>query len=137
MPCVHVEATCSLQALQHHRQVGETAAPGNCLKFLPCDLRSMADNQQSLSPFNARCACSVVNRLHSRQPHVSETSMCGCRCVARYDHYCPWVGRTIGILNLRWFMLFLLLNILLCSYGELSPSAKHLYCACAMPDIPP
>jgi hypothetical protein len=27
--------------------------------------------------------------------------------VARYDHYCPWLGEPIGERNLRWFFAFL------------------------------
>lgn len=30
------------------------------------------------------------------------------------------------MLNLRWFMLFLLLNVLLCSYGDFLPACQRL-----------
>lgn len=38
--------------------------------------------------------------------------------IARYDHYCGWVYNTIGEENYRWFLLFLLVHIVMCSYGS-------------------
>jgi len=34
------------------------------------------------------------------------------KCVARYDHYCPWMGNTIGKRNHRDFVVFLILESL-------------------------
>ena len=38
--------------------------------------------------------------------HCSVTN----KCVARFDHYCPWMGNVIGKRNLRDFVLFLVLE---------------------------
>ena len=38
------------------------------------------------------------------------------------------------MLNLRWFMLFLLLNVLLCSYGDFLSSCQKPCSASNMPD---
>jgi hypothetical protein len=47
--------------------------------------------------------------------------------IARYDHYCPWVGQAIGERTLRWFVLFLLANLsAFCYYFVVS--AKFLWC---------
>lgn len=48
------------------------------------------------------------------------------RCVARFDHFCPWVNASIGEENYRFFLLFLLLNVCLLVYGAYSSAALLL-----------
>ena len=38
--------------------------------------------------------------------------------MARFDHYCGWVSTAIGLRNMRWFLAFLVTNVLMCAYGE-------------------
>lgn len=30
------------------------------------------------------------------------------RCVAKFDHYCPWTNNAVGLLNHRYFMGFII-----------------------------
>jgi len=48
--------------------------------------------------------CKIIRPLGSK--HCSQCN----RCVARFDHYCPWVGNTIGKRNHPHFVTFLLLE---------------------------
>ena len=48
-----------------------------------------------------RCAKCNDNYKPARAHHDSVTG----RCVVKFDHYCPWVGNAVGIMNhkVRWW----------------------------------
>lgn len=49
-------------------------------------------------------SCKIVRPLRAK--HCSVTD----RCVEAFDHFCPWVGNTIGRGNRHLFLLFLWVN---------------------------
>ena len=56
--------------------------------------------------WNQLCVtCKIIRPLRAK--HCSVTD----RCVEEYDHYCPWVGNTVGKGNRHLFLIFLWLEL--------------------------
>jgi len=53
--------------------------------------------------------------LIQRPARSKHCSLCK-KCIARFDHHCPWINNCVGDFNLRWFLIFLFATGVLCSY---------------------
>ena len=48
--------------------------------------------------------CKICQTI--KPPRAHHCTVSG-RCILEFDHYCPWVGRTVGYQNYRYFVLLL------------------------------
>ena len=101
---------------------------GACVAVFVANLRSdpgilTKDNiaeEQLRYPYDGiiyhRKACSTC--LLPRPARSKHCSTCG-HCCARFDHHCPWINNCVGAGNVRLFLAFLGLHVVLCLYGGL------------------
>ena len=80
--------------------------------------------------WGAMCVtCKLVRPLGAK--HCSVLN----KCVARFDHFCPWVGNTVGKLNHREFALFLLLESLALVVSVSAAAARIHGSKMTVPDL--
>ena len=74
-----------------------------------------------------RKACAAC-RVEVRPPRSKHCGLCH-HCVSKLDHHCPWINNCVGELNMRWFLLFLLMSAVFCLHGAaLLAGVLYGYC---------
>ncbi|XP_033973956.1 probable palmitoyltransferase ZDHHC12 isoform X1 [Trematomus bernacchii] len=63
---------------------------------------------QSLTPRLRRCGYCLLQQQPMRAKHCQTCK----RCVRRFDHHCPWIENCVGERNHRWFIVYLLVQLL-------------------------
>ncbi|TNM90087.1 hypothetical protein fugu_004321 [Takifugu bimaculatus] len=67
----------------------------------------MESMMESSAPWLRRCGYCLL-----QQPmRAKHCQTCKC-CVRRYDHHCPWIENCVGERNHRWFVIYLLVQLL-------------------------
>ena len=74
-----------------------------------------------------RKACTEC-RVEVRPARSKHCGLCH-HCVSKLDHHCPWINNCVGELNMRWFLLFLLMSAVFCLHGAwLLAGVLYGYC---------
>ncbi|XP_028852321.1 palmitoyltransferase ZDHHC12-A isoform X2 [Denticeps clupeoides] len=84
-----VRADCELTATSDGHAELEDMMPGASTS---CQLR--------------RCGYCLLLPMRAKHCRVCK------HCVRRYDHHCPWIGNCVGERNHRWFLLYLVAQLL-------------------------
>ncbi|KAM8885883.1 palmitoyltransferase ZDHHC12-B-like isoform 2-T2 [Spinachia spinachia] len=80
--------------------------------FVLCDSIKASGEEESLIPQSStprprRCGYCLL-----QQPMRAKHCQTCQRCVRRFDHHCPWMENCVGERNHRWFLVYLLVQLL-------------------------
>eukprot|EP00542_Grammatophora_oceanica_P021381 CAMPEP_0194041960 /NCGR_PEP_ID=MMETSP0009_2-20130614/13764_1 /TAXON_ID=210454 /ORGANISM="Grammatophora oceanica, Strain CCMP 410" /LENGTH=652 /DNA_ID=CAMNT_0038685615 /DNA_START=97 /DNA_END=2055 /DNA_ORIENTATION=+ len=62
---------------------------------------------ESYSDPDTKMDTPLCHTCHIAKPLRSKHCRMARRCVLMFDHYCPFVGNTVGLYNYKWFYMFL------------------------------
>lgn len=102
--CDHFQASTHLQQQQHHYYTPSDRNDASALSTTPIAEDIIDPYVLSLAAMERPRWCRKCKAW--KPPRAHHCSMTR-RCVLKMDHYCVWVGNTIGLLNYKYFVLFL------------------------------
>jgi len=71
-------------------------------------VRAQSPNAESRTQAVTHCAATLRAQRPPRASHCRETN----RCVDKWDHYCPWLGNSVGRRNYPWFVSFVMFTVM-------------------------
>ena len=96
-------------------------APGCTTHSIAAEQEERAARDQALEGATGASASGAVRKANFcrkcqawKPPRCHHCSVTG-RCVLKLDHYCVWVAAPVGLLNYKFFLLFLLYSTLACA----------------------
>lgn len=104
-----------------------TLDPGTCPKPAnDAELKSIIEELTSEGRLNGQTFC--INCMGRKALRSKHCRVCD-KCVARFDHHCPWVWNCVGVNNHRQFIIFvttLVFGILIFDYLAYNYFSSHL-----------
>lgn len=67
-----------------------------------------------------------------KPPRAHHDSVTG-RCIVKMDHFCPWICNAVGVLNHKFFFLFILYTCLTCVTCLILIIVQFIYCGASTP----
>ncbi|XP_072243379.1 palmitoyltransferase ZDHHC12-B-like [Leuresthes tenuis] len=76
------------------------------------DTQSLDEEMESMIPQSSTPRLRRCGYCLLQQPMRAKHCQTCKRCVRRFDHHCPWIENCVGERNHRWFMVYLLVQLL-------------------------